>query len=179
MKILVGSKNPVKIDSVKEVFSQYFPDTEVVGLSVPSNVPDQPYNQHMFDGARNRALHLKSINETQNLNADFFVGIEGGIVALNDTNYCTGAMHIIDINGREGHGTCPLFTLPRSVHKELETGLELGDVTDKITGETNTKQKGGVINFLTKGTMNRKELYLPGLFSALIPFLNPELYFEL
>jgi len=43
MKILVGSKNPTKLDAVKESFAMYYnDDLEVTGISVDSDISDQP-----------------------------------------------------------------------------------------------------------------------------------------
>ena len=36
MKILTGSENPVKVEAVREAFSQYFDDMTVVGIPVQS-----------------------------------------------------------------------------------------------------------------------------------------------
>ena len=66
MKILVGSKNPVKIEAVEETFLKYFKKVEVIGIEVDSNVPNQPINEETFEGAENRALALKRINKTKN-----------------------------------------------------------------------------------------------------------------
>ncbi len=73
MKILVGSKNPVKLNAVKEAFSLYFENIEIVSISVPSNVSDQPINEETYEGAKNRATELQKINSNKNWNADFFV----------------------------------------------------------------------------------------------------------
>ncbi len=178
MKVLVGSQNPVKIEGVKEAFLKYFDNVEAIGIKVDSNVSDQPINDETFEGAKNRALELKKINKEKNLGAKFFVGIEGGIIKLYSRWFAFGAMCIIDDRGRIGFGTSPYFELPESIVKYLLNGTELGDVMDKITGEYNTKQKGGAIGFFTKNIMNRKELYVYGLIVALIPFINEGLYFE-
>jgi len=42
IKVIVGSKNPVKINSVKEVFSKYFKGLEVEGKEIDSQVSGQP-----------------------------------------------------------------------------------------------------------------------------------------
>jgi len=44
LRVIVGSKNPVKINAAKHVFSLYFPDhiIECKGEHAPSDVPDQP-----------------------------------------------------------------------------------------------------------------------------------------
>jgi len=178
MKILVGSQNPVKIEAVKEAFSKYFGDVEVEGINVNSKVPDQPVNEETFEGAKNRVLELKRINEEKNLNANFFVGIEGGIKEFYSKWFAFGGMCIMNNKGKIGFGTSANFELPDSITKELLNGIELGKVMDKIAGTDNIKQKGGAIGFLTKEIMNRKELYINGLVVALIPFVNEELYFD-
>lgn len=178
MKILIGSKNPVKIEAAKEAFLKYFEEVEVVGIEVDSQVPDQPIGEETFEGAKNRALELRKINETKNLNARFCVGIEGGIMKLYSRWFCFGGMCIIDDKGKIGFGTSPCFELPDKVIREISGGAELGEVIDKIMGEQNTKQKGGAIGFFTKGVMNRKDFYVAGLTVALVSFVNEKLYFE-
>ncbi len=80
MKILIGSRNPVKIKAAEEAFLKYFKEAEVVGIEVDSKASSQPIGEETFEGAKNRALELKRINETKNLNAGFCAGIEGGII---------------------------------------------------------------------------------------------------
>lgn len=177
MKILVGSKNPVKIDSVKEAFSKYFENIEVIGMKVDSKVSDQPINDETFEGAKNRALELKKINEKEKLEAEYFIGIEGGIIKSYSKWFAVGIMCIINKDGKMGFGASPHFELPEKIIKKLLEGIELGLVMDEITGEINIKQKGGAIGYFSKEVMKRKDLYVSGLITALIPFLNKELYF--
>ena len=47
---------------------------------------------------------------------------------------------------------------------------------DELTGEHNSKQKGGAVGFFTKNRMSRTEFYTYGLLVALSPFLNESLY---
>jgi len=178
MKILVGSQNPVKISAVEEAFALYYKDINVIGFSVESNVPPQPINNQTFEGAKNRALELQKINATKNLNAEYFVGIEGGIQKIFGKWFAFGGMCIIDKNGKISFGTSAHFELPDLITMRLLKGEELGYVMDEIMNEKNTKQKGGAISFFTNGKMNRKELYIPGIISALIPFLHGNLYFN-
>ncbi len=178
MRVLVGSKNPVKIESVMEAFSKYFNDVEVSGVDVGSKVSSQPMNSETYMGAGNRALELVRVARESGIDADYFVGIEGGISEIYSRWFAFGAVCIIDRKGRIGYGASPHFELPASVTKELLDGSELGELTDKITGENNTKQKGGAIGFFTRGVMNRKDLYVHGLVVALVPFLNEKLFFE-
>ena len=179
MKMLVGSKNPVKIDAVKEAFKKYFASVEVSGYNVDSGVGAMPVGQEVYDGAKNRAENLSEINKANGLNADFFVGIEGGIANIFEKWFTFGSICIIDKNGNIGYGTSPHFQLPPSIIKQLLQGIELGDVMDKLSNTHNSKQKFGAIGFFSNGIMNRKELYVYGLISAIVPFLRKDLYFTI
>jgi inosine/xanthosine triphosphatase len=175
--VLVGSKNPVKINATLEAFNHYFENVEVIGVSVDSGVPDQPVNEQTPIGAKNRALALRKMSNKEYPEAHYFVGIEGGICELYTTWFSYGSMYIVDKEGTFGWGTSPLFQLPRGVISELLKGYELGTVMDKLTGDHNTKQKSGTVGILTKGIIDRKNLYVSGLVAALIPFVNKNLFF--
>jgi inosine/xanthosine triphosphatase len=175
-KILVGSKNPVKIRSVNDAFEKYFENVEVIGIDVNSNVSDQPINEETFEGAKNRAFELIEINKEKKLNADFFVGIEGGITQIYSKWFAFGCMCVANKEGKTGFGTSAHFELPKEIIKKLLSGKELGDVMDEIQNKSNTKQKQGAIGYFTNGVMSRAELYVPGLITALIPFLHQELF---
>ena len=140
MKVLVGSRNPVKLEATKEAFSAYFGTVEVTGIGVSSNVSNQPIDDETFAGARNRAFEMKRIDEARDFNAKFFVGIEGGITKLFHRWFAFGVMCIIDVTGRMGYGTSPFFELPSHISEELLKGAELGDVMDNLIGEKNTKE---------------------------------------
>lgn len=178
LRILVGSQNPVKIEAVREAFAHYFDAVEVIGREVDPEVPAQPVNEDTFLGAKNRVLALQRLNEAEKLEADFFAGIEGGIIQLYGRWFSYGCMAIGDPQGRLGFGTSPLFELPEAIVAELLAGKELGHVIDYLAGDHNTKQKGGAIGFLTNGVMDRKMLYVQGLIVALVPFVNASLYKE-
>ena len=70
MKVVVGSKNPVKILATKVAFGHYFKNVDVTGEEVSSGVPDQPIGDETFKGAYNRAIHLSRIHQ----DADFMLG---------------------------------------------------------------------------------------------------------
>lgn len=176
MKILVGSTNPVKIAAVDAAFSQYFEDIVVEGVAVTSEVPDQPINEETFEGAFNRANSLKDVNDAESLGAEFFVGIEGGIIELDGKWFAFGVMCVMDRNGKVGYGTSGHFPIPPSMTERLLSGEEMGIITDEVTGENNTKHGQGAVGFLSKGAITRTDFYVPGVIFALIPFLNEELY---
>ena len=78
MKIIVASRNPVKIQATQAAFEAAFPQTAIQfeGISVPSGVSDQPMTEEeTFLGASNRAQ--AAWNQPSEI--DFAVGIEGGL----------------------------------------------------------------------------------------------------
>lgn len=177
VKVLVGSKNPAKIDSVKEAFSHYFKELEVIGVDVESDVPEQPINNQTFEGAQNRAKALHKINLEHKYGASFFVGVEGGIIHLYSRWFSFAVSCIMDETGKTGFGISPNFELSEAMSTEILQGVELGVIAERLTGEQNVNHKGGIIGFLTKGIIDRRSLQVPALVTALVPFLNKEIYF--
>ncbi len=172
--VRVGSVNPVKAAAVEDAFAAYFARVTVEGVPVPSGVADQPVGDETMVGARNRARTLAARGDAAGVG--YHVGIEGGIVQLADRWFALGCMCVLDHRSREGYGTSPLFELPAGVVERLRAGEELGAVIDEMTGDTDTKRKGGAIGHFTRGVMDRKALYRAGLVVALVPFVNEELY---
>ncbi len=172
MKILVGSKHPAKVEAVREAFSKYFDNCEVIGLEVDSKVNAQPIGEETMQGAKNRTLHLKDINEREGLNADFFASIEGGIVQHSGHWFAFGAMCVIDKRGKVGLATSEHFQLPDRIIEKMLKRQRLGDIMDEFAGERSTSHDGGAVGYFTNGVMSRKDLYVGGVIAALIPFVN-------
>lgn len=178
MKILVGSRNPVKIAAVAEAFGRCFGAVEVTGIAVDSGVPDQPGGEQTFAGAANRAAALARRNAAEGLQAAFCVGLEAGMIQLAGTWFTFGAICLVDDRGRIGQATSGMFPLPPGLVPEMLAGVELGTLIDRLAGEENTKQRGGAVGYLTGGILDRQGLYAQGVLLALIPFLSGNgLYF--
>ncbi len=174
VKILVGSKNPVKINSVKQAFSHYFGDVEVEGKQVPSNVPDQPFEEQTYQGAKNRAQNLK----IEFPDYDFYVGLEAGISKTFNNYFTYGIIYILDKNGKESFGSSPQYPLPSKIMQKVLAGGELGPVMAEMFAKHDIKTTSGAVGVFTKDVVSRTDLYVPGVIMALISFLNPELFFE-
>ncbi len=178
MKILIASENPVKKNATEEAFSKFFENVEVLGASIKSGVPAQPFDKETFLGARNRVINLFHHASKNGLNdVEYFVGIEGGVEKRFDRWFGFGVVCISDKDKNYGYGITPYFELPKKVIVELSKGKELGKIIDGLSNEIETKRKGGAIGYLTGGVYNRKNLYVNGVIMALVPFLNKEIYF--
>lgn len=176
MNVLVGSKNPVKIASVTNAFSLYFDNPNVIGIDVNSNVPAQPVNEQTFIGAKNRCIELFNYSKQNNLDVDYFVGIEGGISLIHNVWFSYGCVCIANKNQSFSYGTSPMFMLPNNIINRLLNGEELGLVMDELFNHNNSKQNLGAIGILSNGVINRTELYYYGVITALIPFINSSLF---
>ncbi|MFH2085452.1 MAG: inosine/xanthosine triphosphatase [bacterium] len=184
MRIIVGSRNPVKIGAVEEAFNKYFSDCEVVGVEVVSGVSTQPMSEReTMNGARQRAYGALE----SDLAADYGVGLEGGVTELNPTSPNWTGVHggkgkmfecawvaVLERGGSEGLGGGLYFELPKKVAEKIRAGGELGPVMDEMSGQDNVKQKQGAIGMFTKGKLDRKQAYVQIVLQALIKFVSPE-----
>lgn len=177
-KVLIGSENSVKIESTRQSFSKFFKPLEIHGLPADSGVSAQPFNEDTFTGAKNRAEHVKRINDEQSLNANFFVGIEGGVLQLQNRYFQFTVIYILDQQHQESFGTTGMYELPNWIVEKLLAGIELAYIIDELAQESNTKEKQSASGFLTNGAVNRLQNYTQAITFALIPFLQENLYFQ-
>jgi inosine/xanthosine triphosphatase len=173
MHIVVASKNPSKIAAVKSAFEKVFPPPITLeGVAAPSGVRDQPISDaETLAGARNRVDYI----QRQHPQADFWVGVEGGINFIDQDAEAYGWMVIRSAN-RMGEARSASFRLPPIIAQRLRDGEELGPVNDEVFNATNSKHNGGAVGLLTNNTVTRSALYEQPLLLALIPFIHPELY---
>lgn len=175
MKIIVASKNPVKLNAVKRGFKKMFPNEslEIDGVSVPSGVSSQPMsNNETFLGALNRSKKAR-INS---LEADFWIGIEGGCENNKNELEAFAWVIVLSKNGKIGKGRTSTFYLPKKICALIKKGKELGEADDIVFGQTNSKQKHGTVGNLTGNIIDRTKFYTEAVILALIPFRNTDLY---
>lgn len=173
--IVVASKNPVKIQAVEAGFRSLFPEElfEVVGVSVPSGVSDQPMtDEETFLGAKNRADRASLVV----LDADLFVGIEGGVEGVGSDELACFAWVVVKSGDQYGKARTGTFFLPKPVVALIKEGKELGEADDIVFGRTNSKQESGAVGILTGGVVDRAKYYTEAVILALIPLKNPELF---
>ena len=174
-KIVIASKNPVKINATLQGFKRMFPQEsfKIEGISVPSQVSDQPKtDEETFRGAYNRA---ENASQAAPLN-DFWVGIEGGV---EESSHGMGTLAWVVIKSKDnkfGRGRTGTFFLPPKVAELVKQGKELGEADDIVFSRVNSKQDNGSVGILTDNVMNRTDFYAGAVILALIPFKNTVLY---
>ncbi len=174
IKVVVASKNPVKIQAVSNGFKKMFPDKEFsfLSLSVLSGVADQPLSDdETLRGANNRVE-----NASEKLpGAGFYVGIEGGLEFI-DTKAEAFAWVVIKKNNYYSRSRTATFMLPEKITDLIKEGRELGEADDIVFGLDNSKQKNGAVGILTNNVIDRTNCYTQAVILSLIPFKNNRLY---
>ena len=168
-KVIIASKNPVKIEATSAGFQRMFPNIFFTyeGVAVPSEVADQPMSgKETLGGAVNRAKNAKN----RNPEADFWVGIEGG-VHDDDFGMQAFAWIVVLSKDKAGQAQTAVFYVPEPIAKMVREGIELGEADDIYFGRSNSKQKDGAVGILTKGEIDRKSYYEHAMVMALIPFV--------
>jgi len=180
IKVAVGSKNPVKIKAVEKVFKRYFDDVIIYAVAIDSNLSRQPIGlKDVADGAYKRSISaLERIED-----ASYGVGIEAGLIGFPYS--VSGYLNIqvcviIDRDGYLSIGSSAGFELPRDVVDKLlrDRDIELEDIMEELTGIPKIGEKLGAIHYLSKGSMSREDLSEQAVLTALIPFVNKELYWR-
>ena len=175
MKILMGTKNPGKIEGARQAFEKYFKNVEIEGIPVESEVKNQPIDKEIYLGAKNRIKNLKEYAKQNNLEPDYYVASEGGITNLLGDWVDINVAVIEDKSGVQSVGISQGFEIPEKYIKEIKE-TELGKVMDKIFSSNNLGKGKGGISFLTKDVVSRIDLTRDAFIMALIKHINGELW---
>ena len=172
MKIVVCSKNPVKISAAEEAFQSHFENICVESLDVSheTGVLQQPLSS---EDTLNSAVKRIEIAHNQVV-ADYYVSMEGGMFEDSYGSYLTWYVCVANKNCEKSIAGGGRMPLPRSVYKELkeDNNVELGDIMDRISKDHNVKQKGGSTAVFTENRIMRKDVFKRALLMALIPFTS-------
>jgi inosine/xanthosine triphosphatase len=174
VQVVIASHNPAKIRAVRDAFALQFPDQDIdfTPADVESGVSDQPFSdEETRHGARNRAVNARSLHP----GADYWIGLEGGLEALDGQLMAFAWMVVMGTGGKTGETRTVTLPLPDAVKKLVDEGLELGDANDRVFSTVNSKHEGGAFGLLTEGLYTREGVYTEALVMALLPFVN-ELY---
>ena len=175
MRVVVASKNPVKIEATRAGFKRMFPEEkfEIESVFVSSLVSGQPKtDSETYLGASNRA---NGACETI-LDADFYVGLEGGIEERGGEMECFAWAVIKSKDGKIGKGRTGTFFLPVRIAQLIREGKELGEADDIVFERKNSKESNGAVGILTRDVIDRMRFYSDAVVLALIPFKNKGLY---
>ncbi|MCM3569639.1 DUF84 family protein [Neobacillus mesonae] len=153
MKIIIGSKNPAKVQAVKNSFIHQ--DTQYISLDIPSGVSGQPFlDEETIKGAINRAEGALREGE-----GDIGIGLEGGV---QETAY---GLLMCNWGALAARGMEPIIAggarilLPEEVASRLRSGEELGPVMEDYVKKKNVRKHEGAIGVFTNEAVNRAEMF--------------------
>jgi inosine/xanthosine triphosphatase len=155
----------------------------VVARAVETNAPAMPLNDwELMQGARERALAVRDQLLAQRLDADIYVGLEGGFHSIS----IEGEWHTFlrgwayATNGKNGtFGATPSITVPATLTKKVIEGRrELGLVIDEVAGRRDVRSRQGAWGILSRDLVTRAMSFEIALIAAFAPFYNREMYEE-
>ena len=176
MNVFIATKNEGKIEACRRAFSSYFEEVSVTGVSCDSGVGEQPFNQEIIEGCRNRIANLKSYVLSHSYEADYYCAIESGIQNLFGKWMITNVAVVCDKDGYESCSTSASFPVPEQyAQKIIDTNLN--DVLNSIFEKDEERHNhGGGIELLTKGKISRIDLGEDAFSMALTTYLNSKIW---
>lgn len=169
MTIFVGSTNPVKNNAVRIAAAETWPDVEVKGFEVNSDISNQPMSdEETQKGAENRAkaalaegqekfLGNKKISDKTQV---IGIGLEGGVFENSQGElWNTVWACVVDTTGKVVFANGERFHLPKVLAEKILAGKEMGPAMDELIGSTNIKHQEGMIGAITERFIDRTEMY--------------------
>jgi inosine/xanthosine triphosphatase len=185
MKIIIGTKNKIKISALREIMGGYdfLTGAKMEGMDAESDVSDQPKTlEETVLGAKNRAKNaFHGCPEALGLTkGDLGVGVEDGLMEFPGT--LTGFMNITICafydGGRYYLGMSAGFEYPPQAIELVKRGLDINQAFYKmeLTDDPAIGSEQGAVGILTKGRWRRKDTIKQAITSALIQLDNKDLY---
>ena len=170
MKIIVGSTNPTKINSVEHALKIIWPDraVEIVGMPTQSGVAEQSVSEsETITGARNRARRIY-----EDADCDFAVGIEGGQYELDGQIYLSDWAVVISSDGREGIGGTPRYAIPKHINRHITQGRDHHRVLHEEYGLADVGKQHGYAGMITGNHITRTSSNRDAVVIAFAPFVR-------
>jgi inosine/xanthosine triphosphatase len=185
--IALGSDRAAKIMAVRASVARVaavdpdWANANVVARRVETNIPAMPLTDwQLMQGARERALAARDVLRSRRLEADIYVGLEGGFHSISIEGewhtFLRGWAYATD--GEQGaFGAAPSISVPAPIVKTVVEGRrELGAVIDDVTGGHDIRSKQGAWGVLSRDLVTRSMSFELALIAAFAPFYNPKLY---
>jgi inosine/xanthosine triphosphatase len=186
--IALGSDRASKIMAVRASVARVAtidPDwahANVIARRVESNVPSMPLTDwQLMQGAQERAFAVRESLKSRRLQADIYVGLEGGFHSVSIEGewhtFLRGWAYATDGDERGAFGAAPSISVPPEIVKKVVEGRrELGVVIDEVTGGRDLRSKQGAWGVLSRDLVTRSMSFELALVAAFAPFYNPKFY---
>ena len=175
MKVLIGTKNPGKIEGAKRALENYFSNVDIQGIKVSSDVNEQPVGIETYQGALNRVDNLIKYAKENHIKADLFMAVESGLTSELGFWAITNIAVIKNSQGELGVGSSASFPVPNQYVEDIKTET-LGTVMDRLFNESDLRSSTGGIGHLTHDVVTRIDLTTDAFLMALTPFINEKVW---
>lgn len=162
---------------------QAWSQINVVARAVETNIPAMPLTDwQLMQGARERALAVRDVLRSRRLDAEIYVGLEGGFHSVSIEGewhtFLRGWAYATD--GKTAcFGSSPSITVPNALaRKVIEGRRELGLVIDEVSGKRDVRSREGAWGVLTRDLVTRSMSFEVALIAAFAPFYNSKMYTE-
>ncbi len=185
--IALGSDRAAKIMAVRASVARVaavdpsWNNANVVARRVDTAVPAMPLTDwQLMQGAQERAFAVRDSLKSRRLEADIYVGLEGGFHSVSIAGewhtFLRGWAYATD-GERGAFGAAPSISVPPDIVKNVVEGRrELGVVIDEVTGGRDIRSKQGAWGVLSRDLVTRSMSFELALIAAFAPFYNPKLY---
>jgi inosine/xanthosine triphosphatase len=186
-RVALGSDRAAKIMAVRASIARVaevdvrWRDASVVARPVKTNAPAMPLTDwELMSGAQQRALAVRDLLVQQQLEADLYVGLEGGFHSISLEGewhtFLRGWAYATD--GERGcFGMSPSIEVPEAIVKSVTEGKrELGLVIDEVAGVRDVRSRQGAWGILSRDLLTRAMSHEVALIAAFAPFYNVDLY---
>lgn len=186
--IALGSDRAAKIMAVRASVARVaaidpeWADVNVVARRVETSAPAMPLTDwQLMEGARERALAVRDSLRSRRLEADIYVGLEGGFHSISIGGewhtFLRGWAYATDGEERSAFGAAPSISVPAEIVKKVVQGRsELGVVIDQVAGGRDIRSKQGAWGVLSRDLVTRSMSFELALIAAFAPFYNPKFY---
>lgn len=193
--IALGSDRAAKIMAVRAGIARVatidpaWAEIKLVARAVETKAPAMPLTDwELMQGARERALAVGELLMRQKLEADLYVGLEGGFHSISiDSEWHTflrGWAYVTDgaTDSKTGDlrgyfGATPSISVPESIQRSVMEGKrELGIVIDEVAGLRDVRSRQGAWGILSRDLITRSLSFELALIAAFAPFYNAALY---
>jgi inosine/xanthosine triphosphatase len=156
-KIVLTSKNPVKLSVVKNIVEQLLPDIsfEYISLDLDTKKAELFGKEHIVGYMTDI---LSKARESVS-DAEYYVCMQGGMEDNEGEMHETAYVIVSDSTGRNEVSRCSTFRVPTQVANEVRNGKDFAKSVDEFFKVQDTKTTGGFVSILTKGIVNKESHY--------------------
>lgn len=169
--IQAGTDNPTKLAGASAALQRVFGKKFALhGHSEHTGVPDHPFDDETFVGAKNRSYDAW---KRANNKCDYSIGMESGIFTFKKGMHIDITVCCVYDGKEETYGTGMGFVVPNELAKKIRSeDSDLSKVLREMTGIENVGRKHGAIGYFSDGVVHRSEQITQSILCAFVPRLH-------